>query len=47
MTASDDVLVANSASGLTIASSSFHISSFRPRFSVIASMTRSQSARSS
>ena len=33
MTGSDDVFVAKTASGLTIASSSFHISSFaaRPR----------------
>ena len=46
MTASDEVFVAKIASGLTIASTSFHISRFRPRSSVIASITRSQSARS-
>ncbi len=46
ITDSDDVFVANSASALTIESTSFHISSFRARSSVIASITRSQSARS-
>ena len=44
MTASEEVLVAKNASSLTIASTSFHISSFISRSSVIASMTRSQSA---
>ena len=43
---SDEVFVANTASALTISSTSFHISSFSARFSVIASITRSQSARS-
>ena len=46
ITASEEVLVANTASGLTISSTSLHISSFSARFSVIASITRSQSARS-
>ena len=47
ITGSDDVLVANSASCLTIESSSRHISSFASRSSVIASTTRSHSAKSS
>ena len=46
MTASEEVFVANTASGLTISSISRHISSFSGRLSVIASITRSQSARS-
>ena len=44
ITASDDVLVAKNASSVTIGSTAAHISSFIPRSSVIASMTRSQSA---
>ena len=46
MTGSEEVFVAKNASGLAIASTSFHISSFSPRSSVIASMTRSDSASS-
>jgi hypothetical protein len=46
MTGSEEVLVAKKASGLTIPSTSSHISSFPPRSSVIASITRSQSASS-
>ena len=46
VTTSDEVLVANVASSLTMPSTSFHISSLRSRSSVIASITRSQSARS-
>src|SRR6266480_676784 len=45
-TASDDVLVAKVAPSLTTSSTSLHISSFIPRSSVIASITRSQSTRS-
>ncbi len=45
-TESEEVLVAKNASGLTIASTSPHISSLPSRSSVIASITRSQSARS-
>ena len=45
-TDSDEVLVAKVASSFTTPSTSFHISSFRSRSSVIASITRSQSARS-
>jgi hypothetical protein len=46
ITGSEEVFVANSASGLTIASTSRHISSFSGRLSVIASITMSQSRRS-
>ena len=46
MTASEEVLVANMASGLTIRSTSRHISSFSGRLSVIASITRSHPASS-
>ena len=46
MTGSEDVLVAKYAPSLTIPSTSRHISSFLSRSSVIASITRSQSARS-
>ena len=46
ITDSDDVLVASTAPSLTMPSSSRHISSFLPRSSVIASITRSQSAKS-
>src|SRR6476619_1399174 len=42
----DEVLVAKVAPSLTSSSTSLHISSFMPRSSVIASITRSQSARS-
>jgi hypothetical protein len=45
-TGSEEVLVAKTASSLTIPSTSRHISSFASRSSVIASITRSQSARS-
>ena len=47
ITPSEEVLEANSASCLTIGSSVRHISSFWSRFSVIASITSSQSAKSS
>jgi hypothetical protein len=47
MTDSDDVLLAKTASlSETMPSISFQNSRFAPRFSVIASMTRSQSAKS-
>jgi hypothetical protein len=46
ITDSEEVFVANTASAFTIPSSSRHISSFSGRLSVIASITRSQSARS-
>ena len=46
ITGSDEVLVAKTAPSLTTPSSSRHISSFWSRSSVIASTTRSQSARS-
>ena len=46
MTGSDEVLVAKMASSLTMPSTSRHISSLSARSSVIASITRSQSARS-
>ncbi len=45
-TDSDEVFVAKKASSLTISSTAFHISSFISRSSVIASITRSESARS-
>ncbi len=46
MTGSEEVLVAKTAPSLTIASTSDHISSLASRSSVIASITRSQSASS-
>ncbi len=46
ITDSEEVFVASTAPSLTMPSSSRHISSFRPRSSVIASITRSQSAKS-
>ena len=46
ITGSDEVLVANSASGAATASTSRHISSLASRRSVIASITRSQPASS-
>ena len=46
ITDSDEVLVAQTAPSFTIPSSSFHSSSFSSRLSVMASITRSQSAKS-
>ena len=46
ITASDEVFVANTASGLATASTSRHISRFASSPSVMASRTRSQPARS-
>ena len=46
ITGSDEVFVAKIAPSLTIPSTSRHISSFMSRSSVMASTTRSQSARS-
>ena len=46
ITGSEEVLVARNASGLTIGSTSCHIASLASRSSVMASITKSQSARS-